>query len=287
MEAATTGRVVVLTGANEGIGRGMLATLLEDGYRVAALDVDTSNLDAFADQYGQQLRVYECDVTSDEDVESSVADVMDAWGRIDVLVNNAAIFEFGLVRDRSLSDTREEFEVNVFGPLRLVHAVLPHMRERGEGKIHFVSSGVGRVGNPGLTGYGATKGALEAYARSLRLELQLESVTCTVMHPALARTRSAVELGYPESTMDDPADVGRKLARKLESTKPVVYADWKTRIGLAVAERFPGLVKRGTRRFLDAPPTPDGATSGAGSESRTAEDESATSALHPDDESAT
>jgi NAD(P)-dependent dehydrogenase (short-subunit alcohol dehydrogenase family) len=261
MSTQRMGRVVVLTGANAGIGRGMLETLLADGYRVAVLDVDTSNLDALGDQYGQQLRVYACDVRSDVDVESTVADVIEAWDGIDVLVSNAAIFNFGLVEDRSLADTREEFEVNVFGALGLVHAVLPGMRERDDGKIHFVSSGVGRVGNPGLSGYGATKGAIEAYARSLRLELQNEAVSCTVMHPALARTASALELGYPESQMDDPAVVGRKLARKVESTKPVVYSDLKARLGIRFAELFPFVVKRSTRRFLDEPPAGDDARS--------------------------
>jgi NAD(P)-dependent dehydrogenase (short-subunit alcohol dehydrogenase family) len=247
--------VVVLSGANAGIGHGMLAALLADGYRVAALDVDTANLDALGDQYGQQLRVYECDVTRDADVDATVADVIEVWERVDVLVHNAGIFNFGLVRDRTVADTREEFEVNVFGALRLVHAVLPGMRERGAGKIHLMSSGAGRVGNPGLTGYGATKGALESFARSLRLELQDEAVSCTVMHPSLARTESALELGYSETMMDDPMVVGRKLARKVESTKPVVYADWKTRLGIRFAELFPVVVKRSTRRFLDEPPT--------------------------------
>lgn len=251
MTPETAGRVVVLTGANAGIGRGMLATLLADGYRVAALDVDTSNLDALGERYGQQVRVYGCDVTRDRDVDATIADVRDAWGHVDVLVHNAGIFNFGLMQDRSLADTREEFEVNVFGALRLVHAVLPGMREHGAGKIHLVSSGVGRVGNPGLTGYGATKGALESFARSLRLELQDEAVSVTVMHPTLARTESALELGYPESQMDDPDVVGRKLARKVESTKPVVYSDLKARVGIRFAELFPFVVKRGTRRFLD------------------------------------
>ncbi|MFC6953095.1 SDR family NAD(P)-dependent oxidoreductase [Halorubellus litoreus] len=256
MTATTAGRVVVLSGANAGIGHGMLETLLADGYRVAALDVDTANLGALGEQYGQQLRVYECDVTSDDAVDTTVADVLDAWERVDVLVHNAGIFNFGLMRDRSLADTREEFEVNVFGAIRLVHAVLPGMRERGDGRIHLVSSGVGRVGNPGLTGYGATKGALESFTHSLRLELQNEAVSCSVMQPSLARTESALELGYPESMMEDPAVVGRKLARKVESTKPVVYADLKTRLGIRFAELFPFVVTRSTRRFLDEPPSP-------------------------------
>lgn len=140
--------------------------------------------------------------------------------------------------------------MNYFGYLRLIHAVLPHMRERSEGIIHNVSSGAGLVGHPGLSGYASTKGAIEALVRSLRLELQQENVACTVMHPPLTNTRSTTQLGYPESLLSDPSDVGRKLAEKIESRGPVIYADWKTKLGLALSKRLPYLVRKGTERFV-------------------------------------
>ena len=165
-------------------------------------------------------------------------------------MNNAAILEFGFFEDQTLADAKRVFEVNFFGYLRTIRAVLPHMRARNEGIIHNVSSGVGRVGNPGLTGYAATKGAIESFTRSLRLELRHEDVACTVMHPRLASTESARTLGYPESRMSDPEYVGRKLAGEIESTRHVIYTDWVTRIGLALAQRFPHIVRKGTERFL-------------------------------------
>jgi short-subunit dehydrogenase len=140
--------------------------------------------------------------------------------------------------------------VNYFGYVRLLHAVLPHMRERNGGIIHNVSSGAGLVGHPGLSGYASTKGAIEALVRSLRLELQHEDVACTVMHPPLSNTRSAAELGYPESYLSDPADIGRKLAGKIESTDRVITADWKTAVGLYLSQRIPSIVKKGTQRFV-------------------------------------
>lgn len=141
--------------------------------------------------------------------------------------------------------------MNYFGYVRLIRAVLPHMRDRGEGIIHNVSSGAGLVGHPGLTGYASTKGAIEALVRSLRLELQHESVACTVMHPPLSNTRSTARIGYPESLLSDPADSGRKLAGKIESTEAVITADWKTTIGLHLARRVPYLVRKGTERFVE------------------------------------
>jgi NAD(P)-dependent dehydrogenase (short-subunit alcohol dehydrogenase family) len=253
MPSTERGRVVVVTGANEGIGYHLLASLLEDGYRVAGLDVDGTHLRTIQDIHPERARFLECDVTDDADVEAAVGAVLDEWGHVDVLVNNAAVFDFAPFEDQTVERTRREFEVNFFGPLRLVHAVLPHMRERGEGIVHTVSSGAGVVGHPGLSGYAATKGAIEAFVRSLRLELRHEDVAATVMQPPLTRTRSASELGYPDSLLSDPADVGRNLADEIESTDRVVYADWRTRLGLALSRRVPSLAEKGTERFV-----PDG-----------------------------
>lgn len=242
------GRVVVITGANDGIGYHMLASLAEDGYRVAGLDVEGDRLRALPDD--RSVRFFECDVTEDDDVAAAVEGVVDEWGRIDVLVNNAAVFNFAPFGEQTIADTRREFEVNYFGYLRLIHAVLPHMRAQGSGIIHNVSSGAGLVGHPGLTGYASTKGAIEALVRSLRLELRHEDIACTVMHPPLTGTASAARIGYPESYLRDPAEVGRKLAGKIESTDRVVTADWQTKVGLALSQRVPAIVERGTRRFV-------------------------------------
>jgi NAD(P)-dependent dehydrogenase (short-subunit alcohol dehydrogenase family) len=247
--------VVVVTGANEGIGHHLLRALVDDGYRVAGLDVNTDELDALGDAHPDRVRAVDCDVRSDDDVERAVDGVIEEWGQIDVLVNNAAVFDFDLFADRRLEQTREEFEVNYFGYLRMVHAVLPYMRERGLGIGHNVSSGVGLVGNPGLSGYASTKGAIDSFTRSLRLELQDEDVHCTRMYPPLTNTRSAARLDYPEFGTQEPEVVGRKLADRIESTRPVIYADWSVRIGLWVARRFPFVVKRGTRRFLGLGPS--------------------------------
>ena len=251
MQESASDRVVVITGANEGIGYAMLAALVESGYRVAALDIDGDQVRTLRERHSDRVRYVDCDVTVDDDVEAAVATVLDEWGRIDILVNNAAILEFGFFEDQTLADAKRVFEVNYFGYLRTIRAVLPHMRARGDGIVHNVSSGVGRVGNPGLTGYGSTKGAIESLTRSLRHELRHEDVACTIMQPRLAKTRSAMTLGYPESQLSDPEYVGRKLAVKIESTRPVIYTDWVTRFGLALAQRLPWLVERGTERFLD------------------------------------
>ena len=248
-------RVVVVTGANEGIGYNLLAALLDDGYRVAGLDVEGEKLRPMQDAHPERVHFVECDVTSDGDVEAAIEGVLDRWGEIDVLVNNAAIFNFAAFEDQTIDDTRREFEVNYFGYVRTIQAVLPHMKARDAGIVHNVSSGVAHVGHPGLSGYASTKGAVEALTRSLGLELQRTNVACTLMHPPLTNTESAAELGYPAFALAEPADVGRKLADKIESTRPVIAADWQTKLGLAVARRVPFLVKKGTERFVEVDET--------------------------------
>ncbi|WP_224336537.1 SDR family NAD(P)-dependent oxidoreductase [Haloprofundus halobius] len=252
MSRPTNGRVVVVTGANEGLGYHLLTTLLEDGYRVACLDVNGENVLSLQGTYPDRLLFHRCDVTVGDDVEDAVAAVVDRWGRIDILVNNAAVFSFAPFEEQTLADTRREFEVNYFGYVRTIRAVLPQMKAQNRGIIHNVSSGAGLVGHPGLSGYASTKGAVEALTRSLRLELRTENVSCTRMHPSLSNTRSAATIGYPASLLSDPADVGRKLARKIESTDAVITPDLQTRMGLYLSQRFPSLVEKGTERFVEA-----------------------------------
>ena len=250
MPSPESRRVVVITGANEGIGYHMLTSLIEGDYRVVGLDIDGENVQSLQKKRSERVRFFECDVTADDDVETAIEEILNDWGQIDILVNNAAIFNFAPFEDQTLADTRREFEVNYFGYVRLIHAVLPHMRERNEGIVHNVSSGAGLVGHPGLSGYASTKGAIEALVRSLRLELQRENVACTLMHPPLSSTPSTTELGYPESLLSDPADVGRKLAEKIESIGRVITADWQTKVGLYLSRRVPYVVKKGTERFV-------------------------------------
>jgi NAD(P)-dependent dehydrogenase (short-subunit alcohol dehydrogenase family) len=254
--STSEGRVVVVTGANGGIGYHLSAALVEDGYRVAGLDIEGERFRSLRETYPDRTRFYDCDVTADDEVRTAIDGVLDRWGRIDVLVNNAAIVGFAPFEDRTIADTRREFEVNYFGYVRTIRAVLPHMRARNEGIVHNVSSGVGLVGHPGLSGYASTKGAIEGLVRSLRMELQHTGVSVTLMHPPLTNTRPAAEIGYPAFLMSEPADVGRKLAGKIESTRPVITADRTTKLGLYLARRFPYLVRKGTERFVETDSEP-------------------------------
>ena len=244
-DRGVSGRVIVVTGANSGIGLAMTRALLALGDRVGALDVQEDALaELTAD--GAELRRYRCDVTDSQQVTEAVGDVLDAWGRIDVLVNNACIALFKPYVERTQEEIRREFEVNYFGYLNGTDAVLPAMCNQGEGVIHNVSSGVGITGYPGISGYASTKGAIEALTRTLDLELRPYGIRVNLMHPPLTRTCSSAPLGVPIQMMADPEDVGRKLARKVGQTASVLTPDLSTRLGIAANRHFP--VRMG--RFL-------------------------------------
>ena len=231
--------VVIVTGANNGIGLSMTRTLLDDGCCVAALDIADENLVPLQSIYPERLLVHICDVTENEQVKDTVSLIVEKWGQVDVLVNNACVAIFKPFEQKTIQETRREFEVNYFGYVNTITAVLPYMKENGKGIIHNVSSGVGITGFPGIYGYASTKGAIESLTRTLALEFKKYGIFVNLMHPPLTNTKSASPLGVPMQVMDDPTHVGRNLAKKILSTKAAVTPDFRTSVYLFFAYRYP------------------------------------------------
>lgn len=227
-------RTILITGANNGIGLALTRALLEMDERVAALDLETGNLG----QPGANLLAIACDVTDPQRVQAAVDEILKRWGGVDVLVNNACLALFTPFEQRTLEDIRHEFEVNYYGYLHTIRAVLPVMKAQGRGVVHNVSSGVGYTGMPGMTGYTSTKGAIEALTRTLALEYAAQNIVFNVMHPPLTRTQSSAGFGVPPEMMSDPEQVGRGLAKLVGSKKPVVAAGLMHRVQLWLSYHF-------------------------------------------------
>lgn len=227
-------RVILITGANNGIGLATARSLLEMGDQVAALDLSLENLESHP-----RLMARICDVRDLAWVRSVVLEVVQAWAKIDVLINNACLALFKPLAERTPEELRCEFDVNYFGYLNLILAVVPVMREQRRGTIHNMSSGIAFTGMPGMMGYTSTKGAIEALTRTLSLELADEGIVVNVMHPPLTRTKSAAGFGIPADMMTDPARVGRQLARKVGSAQPYITPDFSTAMALFANRHFP------------------------------------------------
>ena len=181
---------VLITGASSGIGRVSALYLAEKGYRVTATSRSLERLEglrAEAERFGG-IHCVELDVDSDESVSEAAASVTEAYGRIDVLVNNAGYGLWGPVQSFSMEELQSQFETNFFGAFRMIKAVLPSMTSAGSGTIINVSSVEGRLVTPFSGGYAASKFALEGLSEALRYELWDQGIRVVVVEPGLFAT---------------------------------------------------------------------------------------------------
>ena len=203
-------RVVLVTGASSGFGRLTAEALARRGHAVfagvresAGRNLDAAGgLRALAEGQGLHLRVVDLDVTDDASAERAVGEVAGAEGRIDAVVNNAGSAYLGPIEAFTAGEARGQFDVNVFGTLRVNRAALPHMRRQGSGLLLQVGSVVGRVALPFSGLYEASKFALEGLTEAYRHELAPFGVEAAIVEPGTYPT----ELGSKRS---EPADAER------------------------------------------------------------------------------
>ncbi len=179
------GKVVLITGASAGLGREAAILLATQGHTVYA---GARRVDRLAELAGSGITAVEMDVTTAGDNERAVNRIIEAEGRIDVLINNAGFGIYGPVEDVPLDDARYQFEVNLFGVAHLTQLVLPHMRAQGSGRIVNISSMVGKVFTPMGAWYIATKHALEGWSDCLRLETAPFGIQVVLIEPGAIQT---------------------------------------------------------------------------------------------------
>ncbi len=181
-------RVWLLTGASRGLGRTIAETVLAAGDRLLAGARDPQALADLATRYPETLRVAALDVTDPAAGEAAVAAALDAWGRVDVLVNNAGYGRFIPFEQMDGEDFRTQVETNFFGVVNLARAVVPVMRRQRAGHIFQVSSVGGRIGNAGLSAYQAAKWAVGGFTEVLAQELAPLGIRVTALEPGGMRT---------------------------------------------------------------------------------------------------
>jgi NAD(P)-dependent dehydrogenase (short-subunit alcohol dehydrogenase family) len=178
-------RTVLITGCSSGIGRAAARAFLDEEWRVHATARNPADIETLGEA---GCDIGTIDVRNDADVRRVVGRVINEEGRIDALVNNAGYGQHGPLEDIDDDLFEKQFDVNVFGPHRLVRAALPHMREREGGTIVNVSSLAGRIAAPGMGAYSASKHAIEGYSDSLRRELELFGIDVSVVQPGPVTT---------------------------------------------------------------------------------------------------
>ncbi|MDQ2049686.1 SDR family oxidoreductase [Natronolimnohabitans sp. A-GB9] len=194
----TRKKSVLITGCSSGIGRATANAFLRDDWQVFATARSTDDIEDLEEAGCTTL---ELDVTDPDQVARTVERVVEVGGAIDCLVNNAGYAQMGPMEDVSTSDLHRQFDVNVYGPHRLIRAALPHMRAQGAGRIINVSSVIGRISIPGSGAYAGSKHALEAMSDSLRAEVEEFGIDVTVIEPGPVETNFAdrVDEELPEN----------------------------------------------------------------------------------------
>lgn len=178
---------VLITGCSSGIGRATATAFLEDGWTVYATARDTDDIIDLGEH--ERCETVQLDVTDESDVRNVVNRMLRVEDRIDCLVNNAGYAQFGPTEELPTDAVEQQFEVNVYGPHRLTKAVLPHMREAGEGTIVNLSSVSGRISMPGGGAYSGSKFALEAMTDALRWEVDDHGIDAVLIEPGPVRTK--------------------------------------------------------------------------------------------------
>ncbi len=183
------GKVVLITGASSGIGRATAIEFHRAGSRVVIAARSKDKLDTLADELGgDRVLPLKMDATSEADRQSVLAMTREAFGSIDVLVNNAGWASFGTVQRIPMGNVEQMIALNLVAPIALARDVIPEMLERGSGQIINISSVVGFQAIPRMTAYSATKAALNGFTTGLRMELKGSGVDVLLVAPGSTNT---------------------------------------------------------------------------------------------------
>jgi NAD(P)-dependent dehydrogenase (short-subunit alcohol dehydrogenase family) len=205
-ERETGGRVWLITGASRGLGRAFAQAALDDGDTVVLTARNKEALEDVCAAHPDTTLALELDVTDRGGAQRAVAAALDAFGRIDVLVNAAGYGLHAAVEETTESEAREQMETNCFGALWVTQAVMAVMRRQGSGRILQVSSAAGGTGFPMVGLYCASKFALEGMTEALALEAERFGIAVTIVAPSDFRTGFLASCREREEPIDAYSD---------------------------------------------------------------------------------
>src|SRR5438067_5832771 len=268
-------RTVVITGGSRGLGLVLARAFAAEGARLAILARDRAELERaekdIASRGGQVLAL-PCDVRDRRQAQGAIARVVDHYGRIDVLVNNAGVIQVGPVEHMSVKDFEDAMAVHMWGPLYTMLAAVPTMRRQGGGRIVNIASIGGKIAVPHLLPYAASKFALVGLSDGMRAELAKDGIHVTTVCPGLMRTGSPVNAQFKGRHRDeftwfvlgdslplasiDARRAARQIIKACRYGDPHLTITAQARAAVALSALFPGLVARAldlSNRVLPGP----------------------------------
>ena len=250
-------RIVWITGASSGIGAALAIELSRKGAILVLSARREELLREVMSECANPERhmVLPLDVTDTDSHEDAFHKVMDRFGRVDVLVNNAGIGQRGTVLRSNLEVERHIMDVNFFGAVSITRQVLPHMAQRNEGLIVVMSSVMGKLSTPGHATYAASKHALHGYFDGLRSELHKTGIEVSIICPGYIQTDISKHSIRPDGSRHGRMDkqhidamsaetMARKTVRALEKGRQEYYVGGPEIYGVWLQRLMPGLVRR-------------------------------------------
>ncbi len=255
------GKVAVITGASMGIGEAIAKLFLQEGAKVVLCSRDLARTKAAEQRIGGGANTFSvaCDVSKREQVDALVKAAVAKFGRIDIFVNNAGFGLNDAVADMDMAEFRRMFDTNLFGAVECMQAVIPIMRQQGGGDIVNISSVSGHIATPYMSGYAATKHAMNAIGKAGRMELLRHNINVLTVSPGYIATdfvKNMVKGKHSERvgssvkyavTPDVVADATLQglIKRKREVIVPKFYK-WFIKL----YQTSPGAVERAIRKRL-------------------------------------
>jgi NAD(P)-dependent dehydrogenase (short-subunit alcohol dehydrogenase family) len=283
-------KVAVITGGSRGLGLVLARHICAQGGSVALIARDPDELArAKADlaPRGSAVLTIECDLLDARQIQSAVRQIIDRFGKIDILINNAGIIEVGPLENMTREDFDRAMRLHFWAPFELIAQVVPEMRIWGGGRIVNVSSIGGKVAVPHLAPYSASKFALTGFSDAIRAELARDNIQVTTVAPGMMRTGShvnakfkgkhdmefawfAASAGAPLISMNADRAARKILAacRRGQPSLTLTFAARGAILGNALFPNLTGYVMRLVNRFLPKPSGAEGNQLRGGSEVR-------------------
>ena len=259
-----SGEVVWITGGGTGIGRALALAYGERGARVAVSGRRLFKLESVVDdlaERGAEGLAVQCDVTDEEQVESAVDQVVDAFGRLDVAIANAGFSVSGGIRDLTADDWRRQLDVNVVGLAITVKHALPALEETG-GRVALMGSVAGTVALPSEMAYSASKYAVRSIGQSIAIELADSPVSCTTIQPGFVESdivkrdnddqvHEDWEDRRPEMLVMEADRAAEKILKAIDRRKREYTFTGHGRVASFFGKHTPGLVHLAMANFGD------------------------------------